>query len=134
MWGPAMATFLYRLGRASFRRRWLVSGVWAVVLVAIGLGALTLSGTLSNAVSIPGTESQQAIDHLKKTFPEAHIGGGTARVVLRAPEGQNFIEFPDNQAAVKEVQAALKGAPEVVNATDPFQTQSISRDGSLALI
>jgi RND superfamily putative drug exporter len=108
--------------------------VWAVVLVAIGLGALTLSGTLSNAVSIPGTESQQAIDHLKKTFPEAHIGGGTARVVLRAPEGQDFVKFPNNQAAVKEVQTALAGAPEVVNATDPFQTRSISRDGGLALI
>ena len=134
MWGPSVATFLYRLGRASFRRRWLVSAVWAVVLAAIGIGALTLSGTMSNAVSIPGTESQQAIDHLKKTFPEAHIGGGTARVVLRAPEGQNFATFPANQAAVKEVQTALDGAPEVVNATDPFQTRSISPDGSLALI
>jgi RND superfamily putative drug exporter len=129
-----MATFLYRLGRASFRRRWLVSAVWAVVLAAIGIGALTLSGTLSNAVSIPGTESQQAIDHLKKTFPEAHIGGGTARIVLQAPEGQNFVTFPQNQAAVQEVRAALKGAPEVVNATDPYQTQSFSRDGDLALI
>lgn len=129
-----MATFLYRLGRASFRRRWLVTGVWAVVLVAIGIGAVTLSGTMSNAVSIPGTESQQAIDHLKKTFPEAHIGGGTARVVLEAPEGQNFLDNPANQAEVREVVAALKGAPEVVNATDPFQTQSFSRDGSLALV
>src|SRR6266498_5537420 len=102
MWGSAVATFLYRLGRASFRRRWLVTGVWAAVLIAVGIGALSLSGTWSNAVSIPGTESQQAIDHLKKTFPEAHIGGGTARVVLQAPDGQNFVKFPANQDAVKD--------------------------------
>jgi RND superfamily putative drug exporter len=129
-----VATFLYRLGRASFRRRWLVTGVWAVVLVAVGIGALTLSGTMSNSVSIPGTESQQAIDHLKKTFPEAHIGGGTARVVLQAPEGQDFVAFPANQAEVRKVVAALNDAPEVARASDPFQAKSISRDGSLALV
>jgi putative drug exporter of the RND superfamily len=129
-----MATFLYRLGRASFRRRWLVTGVWAAVLIVVGIGAVGLSGTLSNAVSIPGTESQQAIDHLKKTFPEAHIGGGTARVVLQAPEGQHFTQSPANQAEVEKVVAALDNAPQVTGATDPYQVQSISRDGSLALI
>ena len=129
-----MATFLYRLGRASFRKRWLVTGVWTVLLIVIGTGAVTLSGSLSNAVSIPGTESQQAIDHLKKTFPEAHIGSATARVVLQAPEGQNFVKFPANQAEIQKVVTALRGAPEVVNATDPLQTQSLSRNGDLALI
>jgi RND superfamily putative drug exporter len=102
--------------------------------MVIGIGAVTLSGTMTNSVSIPGTESQQAIDHLKKTFPEADIGGGTARVVLQAPEGQNFLDNPANQAEVREVVAALKAAPEVANATDPFQTQSFSRDGNLALV
>jgi putative drug exporter of the RND superfamily len=129
-----VATFLYRLGRASFRKRWLVAGVWAAVLIAVGVGALGLSGTLTNSVSIPGTESQQAIDHLKKTFPQAHIGGGTARVVLQAPEGQDFVTSRGNQAEVGEVVAALKGAPEVTSVTDPFQTQSVSRDGTLALV
>jgi putative drug exporter of the RND superfamily len=128
-----VATFLYRLGRASFRRRWLVTGVWAAVLIMIGIGGVTLSGTLSNAFSIPGTESQQAIDHLKKSFPEAHIGGGTARVVLQAPEGQNFTT-PANQAEVTEVVTALRDAPQVAGVTDPYQTQSLSRDGRLALV
>ncbi len=129
-----MATFLYRLGRASFRRRWLVTGIWTVLLIAVGIGAIGLSGTMSNAVSIPGTESQQAIDHLKKTFPEANVGGGTARVVLEAPEGEDFRTSKPAQAEVAKVVTALNGAPEVVAATDPFQTQALSRDGHLALI
>ncbi|MDQ3787734.1 MAG: MMPL family transporter [Actinomycetota bacterium] len=129
-----MATFLYRLGRASFRRRWLVTGIWTVLLIAVGIGAFGLSGTMSNAVSIPGTESQQAIDHLKKTFPEANVGGGTARVVLQAPEGETFLTSKPAQAEVAKVVTALNAAPEVVGATDPFQTRAVSRDGDLALI
>jgi len=128
-----VATFLYRLGRASFRRRWLVTGIWAALLVVIGIGAVGFSGQLSNAVSIPGTESQQAIDHLKKTFPEANIGGGTARVVLEAPEGQTFSDA-SNLAAVGQVVTALNDAPEVVNATDPFKTGAVSPTGRLALV
>jgi len=42
-----MATFLYRLGRLSFRRRRLVVAAWLMLLVAAGLGAATLSGWYS---------------------------------------------------------------------------------------
>ena len=134
MGSSKVATFLYRLGRASFRRRWLVTGIWAALLIAVGIGALGFSGTMSNAVSIPGTESQQAIDHLEKTFPEADIGGGTARVVLQAPEGRDFVSSSANQAEVRRVVTALRGAPEVVDVTDPFQTRALSRNGDLALV
>jgi RND superfamily putative drug exporter len=128
-----VATFLYRLGRASFRRRWLVTGVWTVLLIVFGLGAVGLSGQLSNSVKIPGTESQRAIDHLKSTFPEAGVGGATARVAIAAPEGGTFQE-PANQAAVAKVVAALGDAPEVKRVVDPFKAKSISPDGTVALI
>jgi len=128
-----VATFLYRLGRISFRRRWLVTGVWAALLIAFGLGAVTLSGQLTNAVSIPGTESQQAIDHLKTTFPEAGVGGGTARVAIEAPEGQTFAE-PATKAAADRVISALNEVPEVARVSDPFATQAISPDGRVLLV
>jgi len=128
-----VATFLYRLGRASFRRRWLVTGVWTVLLVLFGLGAVGLSGQLSNSVTIPGTESQRAIDHLKATFPEAGVGGATARVALQAPVGQTFAT-PANQRSVEQIVAALRDAPEVERVTDPVQTKAISPDGTVALI
>ena len=57
-----MATFLYRLGRLSFRRRRLVVAAWLMLLVAAGLGAATLSGTTTDSFTIPGSSSQQAID------------------------------------------------------------------------
>ena len=36
-----MATFLYRLGRPAFRRRWYVALLWGAVPAAVGFGAAT---------------------------------------------------------------------------------------------
>jgi RND superfamily putative drug exporter len=128
-----VATFLYRLGRFSFRRRALVTVVWAAVLLALGLGALTLSGQLSNSVTIPGTESQRAIDQLAQRFPQAAAGGATARVAIAAPEGQSLTN-PANQAAVERVVAELKTAPKVAAVVDPYQAKAISADQRVALV
>ncbi|TNC23918.1 MMPL family transporter [Amycolatopsis alkalitolerans] len=127
-----MATLLYRLARFSFRRRQLVAAVWAAVLIALGLGAVTLSGQLTNDVTIPGTESQQAIDHLKERFAQAPAGGATARVAIEAPTGQKLTD-PVNKATVEQLLSALKTAPKARAVTDPFQTGTVSRDGRVAL-
>jgi len=127
-----VAPFLYRLGRLSFRRRALVAAVWAAILMALGAGALTLSGSLSDSVTIPGTESQQAIDRLAEHFPQASAGGGTARVVIAAPDGQKITD-PAGQAAVESVVQKLKSAPKVAAVVDPFQAKSLSPDGRVAL-
>ncbi|WP_086847559.1 MMPL family transporter [Amycolatopsis kentuckyensis] len=127
-----MATFLYRLGRFSFRRRALVAAVWAAVLVALGLGALTLSSQLSNSVTIPGTESQRAIDQLTEKFPQANAGGATARVVIEAPAGTTVTDAK-GKAAVEALVGQLKTAPKVAAVVDPFQAQSISPDRRVAL-
>ena len=60
-----MANLLYRLGRFSYRRRRLVAAVWALFLALLGVGALTLAGKTANTFSIPGTESQRALDALQ---------------------------------------------------------------------
>ena len=127
-----MATFLYRLGRLSFRRRALVVAVWAAVLAALGLGAFTFSGQLSNSVTIPGTESQRAIDQLTSKFPQANVGGATARVVIEAPGGRTVTD-PAGKAAVEAVVAQLKTVPKVAAVVDPFQAQALSPDGKVAL-
>ncbi|WP_410568862.1 MMPL family transporter [Amycolatopsis sp. cmx-4-61] len=127
-----MATFLYRLGRFSFRRRALVAAVWAAVLVALGLGALTLSGQLSNSVTIPGTESQRAIDQLTEKFPQANAGGATARVIIEAPAGTTVTDAK-GKAAVEALAGRLKTAPKVAAVVDPFQARSISPDQRVAL-
>ncbi|GAA1533931.1 MMPL family transporter [Actinomadura kijaniata] len=126
-----MATFLYRLGRFSFRRRWLVAALWAGLLVLAGVGAATLKGPTANDFSMPGTESQQAMDLLKERMPQANADGATARVVFRAPGGEK-ITAPASKAAVDGVVARLRTAPKVASVADPFQTRAVSPDGRTA--
>ena len=126
-----MATFLYRLGRFSFRRRQAVVAVWLALLVLFGIGAATLSEDTSDSLSIPGTQSQQAIDLLQERFPQAAADGATARVVIAAPDGQTLND-PGNQSAVEDVVSALGIAPEVVSVADPYETGAVSPDGTIA--
>lgn len=122
-----MATFLYRIGRFSYRRRRLVLGLWVLLLGLAGAGAATLSGKMSNDFSIPGTEAQRAIDQLDERFPEANAGGARARVVFATPEGKTMTD-PDMQAAVGRVVSALNAAPQVARVLDPYTTKTISPD------
>lgn len=126
-----MATFLYQLGRFTFRRRRLVLGIWLALLLALGTAAGTLSGQFSNEFSIPGTESQEALDLLEERFPEAGLELGSANVVLAAPPGER-IDDPQYRQAAEDVLERVRGLDDVVNVTDPFATQAVSPDGRVA--
>ncbi|MFY1674334.1 MMPL family transporter [Plantactinospora sp. WMMB334] len=126
-----MATLLYRLGRASFRRRRLVVVLWLVLLAALGGAAVAFMGPTSTNFTIPGTESQRAIDALKQEFPEA--SGATGTIVVAAPEGQQ-LGTPQHQAAVAELVREAGALPGTVGALDPFTTGAVSRDGRYALV
>jgi len=127
-----MSTFLYRLGRFSFRRRRLVALLWVALLAATVVGAATLSRPTSDAFRIPGTPSQQAIDLLQERFPQASADGATARVVFAAPEGQQLTDAA-HRAAIDSAVAELKQAPQVASVSDPFATRAVNDDGTVGL-
>src|SRR5688500_8689706 len=112
-----MATVLYRLGRASFRHRWLVLIIWVAVLGGLGGAAAAFSGATSSDFTMPGTESQRAIDSLKSQFPEA--SGATGTIVVGAPQGQ---QLAASKSAVDGLVAEVSKLPGVLGALDPFQT------------
>ena len=126
-----MANLLYRLGRFSYQRRRLVAAVWAVLLVVLGVGAVTLGGQTTNTFSIPGTESQRALDALQKDIPAA--SGASANVVVKAPAGQTLTS-PTMKAGRRAAVAAAKQLPEVAGVVDPFTSKAISPDGGTGLI
>ena len=129
-----MSSFLYRLGRRAVAARRAVFGAWLAVLLVVGGAFLGIGGTLDNDVSIPGTESQAALDRLGATFPQ--VSGASAQVVVVAPEGGQVTD-PDVRPAIEAAGthfAELDGVASVVTPFDELVTGTTSDDGRAGII
>ncbi|WP_369194493.1 MMPL family transporter [Streptomyces djakartensis] len=126
-----MATFLYKLGRLSFRRRHLVALIWVALLALAGAGAASAPTAGNSSFSIPGTEAQKAFDLLEQRFPGTSADGATARVVFKAPGGEKMTD-PGNKATVQDTVKELSDGSEVAAVTDPYRAKAVSKDGTIA--
>ncbi|MET7694261.1 MMPL family transporter [Streptomyces sp. NPDC005483] len=127
-----MATFLYRLGRVSFRKRHWFLLLWAAVLAAAVFGAAKAPAAPADSFSIPGTQSQKAFDLLDERFPNSGSSdGATARLVFVAPDGQK-ITAADNKAAIEHTVSELTDGSQVQSVLDPFKTHAVSKNGTTA--
>ncbi|MBM7505136.1 MMPL family transporter [Agromyces aurantiacus] len=112
-----MALFLHRIGRAAFRRAWLVIIAWALGLAALlGLG-VGLGGQLQESYAIPGTESQDAIDQLAAVFPQT--AGASAKAVVEAPDGESVQDAPYRDA-IEAMETELENVDGVASVLGPF--------------
>jgi RND superfamily putative drug exporter len=125
-----MATLLARLGRGAYRHRRLVVAIWLLVLAAIVAVIATVGPKFNDAFTIPGSESQRALDRLHEVAPTA--AGAGAEIVFVAPQGHTVVE-PTYATAVAAVVKAAAAAPQVATVTDPIRTKALSRDGRAAL-
>lgn len=126
-----MATFLYRLGRTAFRRRWYVVLCWLAVLFAVGLGAAKAPAPAEEAFSMPGIEATKAFDLMEERFPGAKADGAGARIVFAAPDGKQ-VTATEYRSAIEQAVGGLNGTSQVASAVDPFQAQALSSDASTA--
>ena len=115
-----MATLLYRLGRFSARRAWLVITVWIVVFALALVGYVIGHGALTTSVSIPGTATAKVADELAAKFPKASGGSGT--VVFQTVDGSPFTAA--QQSAIADALGSTAKLSGVRSTTDPFQTQA----------
>ena len=129
-----MSSLLYSLGRWAYRSRRLVLVSWLVILVAIGGAAAFFNKGLDNSISIPGTESQAALDSLSTTFPQ--VSGASAQIIVVAADGQ-FITDPTYEDALNAAADNMATLPQIDNATSPFNERingAISKNDKAGLI
>ncbi|MEZ3159240.1 MMPL family transporter [Microbacterium sp. BWT-B31] len=129
-----MSTLLFALGRWAYRRPWRVLVAWVLLLGLAGGGAALFMKGTDNAFSIPGTEAQEGIALLDRTFPEA--GGASAQLVLVAPDGAEVSDEP-YASAIADTVARFGDLEGVLAVTDPFDeivSGMVSQDGQAAII
>ncbi|MFB6610284.1 MMPL family transporter [Agromyces sp. NPDC056379] len=129
-----MSSALYALGRWAYGARGLVLALWLIVLAVLFTGAALLGVGTDNTYRIPGTESQEALDALARTFPQ--VSGSSAQLVAVAPEGGDVTDA-DFEAAVESAVTELAAIPQVSSAASPYSSATsanVSADGSAVLV
>lgn len=129
-----MSTLLYALGRWAYRHPWRVLVSWVLLLALAGGGALVFMKGTDNSFSIPGTEAQEGIQLLDRSFPQA--SGTSAQLVTVAADGDQVDQEP-YAAAIDDTVAHLEDLDGVIAVTDPFDemvTGMVSDDESAAII
>jgi putative drug exporter of the RND superfamily len=120
-----------RVGGWAARHRRLVLLGWIVALVGT-FGASSAVGTnYGNSFSLKGTDSQRAVDLLKRDFPAQ--SGDSDQIVLHARSGS--VTDAAVRARVAAVLARIARLPHVSGVVSPYSpagARAVSRDGQIA--
>jgi RND superfamily putative drug exporter len=126
-----MTALLDRIARSASRRWRRSLAIAAVVAVALGALSGTIGGQFTDEFSVPGTESQQALDLLEDRFPAAANEGAT--IVFYADEGS--VRDSERPQAIAEARRAISGLSPVTSVSDPLSGRGggqVSDDGRVA--
>lgn len=129
-----MSTLLYSLGRWSYRHPWRVLLTWLLLLAAVGGAAAGLSKGFDNAFSIPGTEAQEGLSQLSRTFPQ--VSGSSAQFIVVAADGDRVSDAAYRDP-IEDTVEALEDVSGVSSATSPFDetvTGMVSDDEGAAIV
>ncbi len=139
-----MSHALYKLGRYAARHPWRVIGAWLLLAIVVIVSSEAFGRDLDDSFAAPGLDSTAALDLL--TTAQSDSAGLTAQVVLTPLDASaSFFESADAQAALADVQAAIRALPNVLGTSDPAgalmagpeaaaMSGSVSSDGRVALI
>ena len=118
-----------RLGRACATHPRRVVGAWLLLALVLGLVVARIGAATTDDVTIPGADSQAAIETSRAAFPES--GNPAQRFVVRAES----LTSPAATAALAKAVESLASEPEVSGATAPtVRNGQLSSDGSIGTI
>ena len=129
-----MSTLLYSLGLWATRARKLVLVLWVALLALLGAGAFFFGQGANAPITIPGTEGQDAITALSRTFPE--VSGTSATIIVVAPEGERA-DAPLYERAISDAANDLEQIDGITAVQTPFAelaSGGLAEDGSAVLM
>jgi len=128
---PALrrASLFSRLASIAFHHKWKVVAGWGILLVAIFALARVASGSYATRFSIPGSESQRAMNLLTERFPAR--SGSTAQIVFHTAPAGPALADPAIAARISAILAEARSLPDV-GAVSPPSATTTSADGHTA--
>src|SRR4051812_49421843 len=118
-----MTAFLFRLGRLAHGHPWRVLAAWFLIILAVAGAGFGFGGKLSEGFTIPGTESQTALDRLDAVFPQA--AGASAQAVLVAPAGTRIDEGAA-RTTVTDTIKAIEKIDGIETVSSPFSEYAVN--------
>jgi RND superfamily putative drug exporter len=117
-----------RLAAWSYKNRRRALALWLAVLIGVTAGASAIGSNYHNDFSLPGTESQRAVDTLEAQAPAQ--SGDTIQIVMQYDDGLRTQEARDR---VEEILGDVRGLPHVAGITGPYENDAtaLSRDGTI---
>ncbi len=119
------------MARWSFQHRRLVLMLWIGLLLGVGAISASAGTNYRSIFSLPGTDSQRAIDLLGREFPA--VSGENASIILHARSGT--LRDPQVQAAATAMLDKVGRLPHVAEVTSPYSpdaTGQFSKDDRTA--
>jgi RND superfamily putative drug exporter len=128
-----MTGLLYGLGRACARWRFVVLGLWVVLVVALVIASGQAGSETTNNVTLPGAGSQSATDLLSDRFPSQAYGSNP--LVVATDSGK--LTDSKYSKAIDSSVSALKKTPHVTAAVSPLSNAgagALSKDKQIGYI
>ncbi|MEK3889469.1 MMPL family transporter [Bacillus sp. FSL K6-3431] len=121
-----MAKYLYKLGKWAANNSKKVIGGTLALLVVIAIFAINLGPNFSEEMSIPGTESEKALQLVKKEFPTNT--GGQVQLVLKARENKTLDSNEVNKVITDTLSEIKEKDGHVVSVASPVELGNLSED------
>ncbi|MFF0144714.1 RND superfamily putative drug exporter [Amycolatopsis sulphurea] len=138
-----MASFLYKIGKFSYRRWWAVLALWILAIIALGALGDKIEKPFKDDFKLPDSPSVTAQNTITEKFPEGKAAEGQpAKIILKADDGQR-LDTGAHHDSVEKMVAKLQEIPQLVPAerakiidptTGPAAAQSMTDNGTVAII
>ena len=119
--------FIVGMARFCVKHRWLVVGIWVVLLVVANVAAGAIGPDYRTDFTLPGGEAKDVQELLEANNPDR--AGFTAQIVVKSESG---FDDPAVQAAIEDLLAFVTAEGDIA-VTSPYDNPvQVSQDGTIA--